>query len=279
MTMSPPSRSTAYTGPVRAVILDWAGTAVDYGCIGPTAVFVDVFHRFGVAVTKDEARQFMGLMKKDHLRSMCALPRVAARWQAAHGRIPNEADIDALYAETEPMMVAAVARHAEPIPGLLAFAEALRRKGIRIGSTTGYTRPMMEVLVPEARAKGYRPDAVVCPSDAPAGRPYPWMCYLNAIRLGVHPMSAMVKIGDTLSDIEEGLNAGMWTVGITRTGNLLGLSEPETERLPPDELASRLRAAEGTLRRAGAHYTVEGIWEALPVIEAIESRLAAGERP
>ncbi|MCU0604196.1 MAG: phosphonoacetaldehyde hydrolase [Desulfobacterales bacterium] len=279
MTISPPSRSTTRTGPVRAVILDWAGTAVDYGCIGPAAVFVDVFQRFGVAVTMDEARQFMGLMKKDHLRSMCALPRVAARWQAAHGRVASEADIDALYAETEPMMVAAVARHAELIPGLLAFAEALRRKGIRIGSTTGYTRPMMEVLVPEARAKGYRPDAVVCPSDVPAGRPYPWMCYLNAIRLGVHPMSAMVKIGDTLSDVEEGLNAGMWTVGITRTGNLLGLSEPETGRLPPEELASRLRAAEETLRRAGAHYTVEGIWEALPVIEAIEARLAAGERP
>jgi phosphonoacetaldehyde hydrolase len=279
MTISPPSRSTTRTGPVRAVILDWAGTAVDYGCIGPAAVFVDVFQRFGVAVTMDEARQFMGLMKKDHLRSMCALPRVAARWQAAHGRVASEADIDALYAETEPMMVAAVARHAELIPGLLAFAEALRRKGIRIGSTTGYTRPMMEVLVPEARAKGYRPDAVVCSSDVPAGRPYPWMCYLNAIRLGVHPMSAMVKIGDTLSDVEEGLNAGMWTVGITRTGNLLGLSEPETGRLPPEELASRLRAAEETLRRAGAHYTVEGIWEALPVIEAIEARLAAGERP
>ena len=277
--MTPAYRSTAYTGPVRGVILDWAGTAVDYGCIGPAAVFVDVFHQFGVTVTMGEARQFMGLMKKDHLRGMCALPRVAAQWQAAHGRIPSEADIDALYAETEPMMVAAVSRHAELIPGLLVFVEALHRKGIRIGSTTGYTRPMMEVLVPEARAKGYRPDAVVCPSEVPTGRPYPWMCYLNAIRLGVHPMSAMVKIGDTLSDIEEGLNAGMWTVGITRSGNLLGLSEPETERLPPDELASRLRAAEEALQRAGAHYTVEGIWEALPVIEAIEARLAAGERP
>jgi len=279
MTMSSVARKTAYTGPVRGVVLDWAGTAVDYGCMGPAAVFVDVFQKFGVTVTVAEARQFMGLMKKDHLRGMCALPRVAAQWQVAHGRVPSEADIDALYAETEPMMVAAIARHADLIPGLLAFVEELRRKGIRIGTSTGYTRPMMEVLVPTARAMGYRPDAVVCPSDVPAGRPYPWMCYLNAIQLQVHPLPAMVKIGDTLSDVAEGLNAGMWTVGVTRSGNLLGLSPPEIDRLPPDELQSRLRAAEQALQTAGAHYTVEGIWEALPIIEAIEARLSAGEQP
>ncbi|MCU0604877.1 MAG: phosphonoacetaldehyde hydrolase [Desulfobacterales bacterium] len=273
------SRCRAYAGPVRGVILDWAGTAVDYGCMGPAAVFVDVFQKFGVAVTMEEARQFMGLMKKDHLRGMCALPRVAARWQAVHGGVPGEADIDALYAETEPMMVAAIARHAEPIPGLLAFVDELRRRGIRIGSSTGYTRPMMDVLVPAARAKGYRPDAVVCSSDVPAGRPYPWMCLLNAIQLQVHPMEALVKIGDTPIDIEEGLNAGMWTVGVTRSGNLLGLPAAETDRLEPSERTRRLQAAERALLAAGAHYTVEGIWAALPVIEAIEARLAAGERP
>jgi phosphonoacetaldehyde hydrolase len=277
--MSPQTVRRTAAGPVQAVILDWAGTAVDFGCMGPAAVFVDVFQKFRVAVSTAEARRFMGLMKKDHIRAMCSLPRIAAAWQAVHGRAPAEADVDALYAETEPMMIAAISRHADPIPGLIEFVEGLRRKGIALGSSTGYTRPMMEVLVPEAARQGYRPDAVVCSSDVPAGRPHPWMCYLNAVQLKVYPLEAMVKIGDTVSDIEEGLNAGMWTVGITKSGNEVGLTQDEIARLAPADLAGRLKAAEESLKAAGAHYIVEGIWEALAVIAAIEARIAVGERP
>ena len=272
-------RKTPASGPVQGVVLDWAGTAVDYGCLGPAAVFVDVFAKFGVEVSLAEARQFMGLMKKDHIRGMCRLPAVASRWQATTGRPPEERDVEALYAETEPMMISAISRHAELIPGLLPFVDAMRARGVRIGSSTGYTRPMLEVLFPEARRRGYQPDAVVTPSDVPAGRPYPWMCYLNAIRLQVYPLEAMVKIGDTVSDIHEGLNAGMWTIGLTRSGNLLGLSAGEAERLAPADLARRLEAAERELKAAGAHYTAEGIWAALPIIEDISARLSAGERP
>lgn len=268
-----------YTGPVKAVILDWAGTAVDYGCLGPAAVFVDVFARFDVEVTFDEARRFMGLEKKTHVKSMCALPAVADRWCRVHGQPPGEADVDRLYEATETMMVEAIARHADPIPGLLDTVDALRRKGISIGSCTGYTAPMMDVLVPAAHEKGYTPDAVVCSSDVPAGRPYPWMCFLSAMQLGVYPMEAMVKIGDTISDIQEGLNAGMWTIGLTRSGNELGLSREASDALNPVALSARLSAIEKRYQEAGAHYVAEGIWEVLPLIDDIQVRLAKGKKP
>jgi phosphonoacetaldehyde hydrolase len=277
--MTTPAEKNAAAGRLRAVVLDWAGTAVDFGCRGPAAVFVAVFERFGVAVTPAEARRFMGLAKKDHIRAMAALPRIAEAWRAVHGRPPAEPDVEALYAATEPMMVAAVARHAAPIPGLLEFVAALRRQGVKIGTSTGYTRPMMAALVPEAAAAGYRPDAVVCSSDVPAGRPHPYMCYLNALKLEAYPMWEMIKIGDTPSDIAEGLNAGMWTVGVTRSGNLVGLAAEELERLSPAERGRLIGAAERTLREAGAHDVVEGLWEALPAVAAITERIAAGERP
>jgi phosphonoacetaldehyde hydrolase len=105
------------------------------------------------------------------------------------------------------------------------------------------------------------------------------MCYLNAIQLQVYPLQAMVKIGDTVSDIHEGLNAGMWTIGLTRSGNLLGLSSDEAGRLEPATLASRLHAAEDELKASGAHYTAEGIWAVLPIIEEISARLSAGDQP
>ena len=264
---------------VQAVVLDWAGTAVDYGCVGPVAVFVEVFKRRGVEVTPAEARAPMGLMKKDHVRAMCATESVAERWRAVHGAVPGEADVEALYLETEPMMVDCIKDHADLIPGLPDAIEALRGQGIKIGSTTGYTRSMIDVVAPLAGERGYAPDAVICSSDAPAGRPFPWMCYLNAIALAVYPMDTMVKVGDTVADIEEGLNAGMWTVGVTRTGNELGLTEREVRDLPEDELQRRLQPVAAKLERAGAHIIIEGIWDLPGAVADINERLAGGERP
>lgn len=281
---SPPSmtalpRQFLYTGPVLGVVLDWAGTTVDYGCLGPAAVFVQTFKEFGVCVSPAEARQFMGLAKKDHIRAMCGLSTVKAKWLEMHGRSPEDADIDALYALTEPMMVSAVSAHADLIPGVLEAVAGLRTRNIRIGSSTGYTRSMLDVLAPAAEKKGYKPDVAICSSDVPAGRPYPWMCYANAIRLQVYPLEAMVKIGDTVSDIQEGLNAGMWAIGITRTGNEMGLSQKDVSLLPELELKSRLAAITSRFQAAGAHYTVESIADILPVIDKISRLLSRGEHP
>jgi phosphonoacetaldehyde hydrolase len=272
-------RKHAYTGPVRAVVLDWAGTAVDFGSIGPAAVFVDVFAKFGVDVSIADVRQFMGVAKKDHIRSICGLPPVIAQWQRKNDRTPDENDVERIYAETEPMMVDTVARHADLIPGLLETVESLRQQNVKIGSSTGYTAPMMEALVPAARKQGYAPDAIVCSSDVPAGRPYPWMCFLNAIRLEVYPVEAIVKIGDTISDIEAGLNAGMWTIGLTQSGNELGISKQEASQLSAPELKARTDPIADRYRDAGAHFVAAGIWEVLPVIENINARLARGEKP
>lgn len=266
-------------GPVRAVVLDWAGTAVDYGCIGPTAAFREAFAAFGVAVDIEEIRSFMGLKKIDHVRAMIRMETVAAKWRQARDRDPDEDDVQAVYARTEQLMLECISEHAEPIPGLLDTVSALRSWGIRIGSSTGYTRPMLEKLMSAAARRGYRPDAAICSTDVPAGRPCPWMCYLNAMALEVYPMAAMVKIGDTVADIEEGVNAGMWTIGLTMSGNELGLPRDRAESLDATELNTRLEVIADRFRKAGAHYTAHGVWEVLPLIEVIDARLSRGERP
>ncbi|WP_319407943.1 phosphonoacetaldehyde hydrolase [uncultured Desulfosarcina sp.] len=270
---------TPYTGPLQAVVLDWAGTAVDYGCMGPAAVFVDVFETFDIAVSIADARQFMGLEKRQHIRSMCRLPAVAAQWEKKFAKTPDENDVDAIYAVTEPMMVASIARHADPIPGLLSFVDGMRQRRIKIGSCTGYTAPMMDKMVPAAAQKGYAPDAIVCSSDIPAGRPFPWMCYQNAIQLQTYPFESMIKIGDTISDIQEGCNAGMWTIGLTQSGNELGLPEDLVDALAPEDLNNRLDAIGTRFREAGAHYVVKGIWECLEVVDEIGRRLGQGDHP
>jgi phosphonoacetaldehyde hydrolase len=206
-------------------------------------------------------------------------PSVAEAWKAAHGALPTDADIDTLFEKFIPMQLSVLEEYASPIPGVQDVMKFLHARGIQVGSTTGYIRSMMDVLLPAAEQRGYRPDCVVCPDDVPAGRPSPWMCYQNAMQLGIYPMQAMVKVGDTFADVEEGLNAGMWTVGLTLTGNLLGLNETDAKRLSPEDRATSRHKIGAQLLQTGAHYVIDGIWDLPGVLTEIESCLAHGERP
>lgn len=268
-----------YHGNVQAVILDWAGTTVDFGSFAPTAVFLRLFEERGVSITADDARSGMGLMKKDHLKTILARPSVAAAWEAKHGAPASDADIDSLFDAFVPMQTEVVKDFAEPIPGCLEAIEEIRKRGIKIGSTTGYIRSMMNVLMPVAAEKGYAPDSTVCPDEVPNGRPYPWMVFQNMINLNVFPVEAVVKVGDTLIDIEEGLNAGTWTVGLSQTGNLMGLTKTEFNALSDEEQGAALEKVEEQLYRAGAHYVIEGIWDLPIVLAEIEDRLVNGDKP
>jgi phosphonoacetaldehyde hydrolase len=264
---------------LEAVLFDWAGTTVDHGCMAPVAAFAEVFRRRGVELTAEEARGPMGTHKRTHIELLTRLPAVRERFVAAQGREPSIADVDAMFAEFVPLQLDCLAAHADPIEGCLETVEALRARGLKIGSTTGFTREMMDVLVPEARRRGYSPDLAVSATEVPRGRPYPYMCLKNVIDLGVLRVEACVKVDDTVTGIEEGLNAGMWSVGVAMTGNEVGMTEAELRAMDP-RARERLRAtAYARLRAAGAHYVIDGIADLLPVLDAIEARLARGERP
>jgi phosphonoacetaldehyde hydrolase len=265
---------------LQAVVFDWAGTILDHGSRAPVAALQEVFERAGVPITVAEARLSMGIAKRDHIRSILELPRVADEWESQRGRAPDEADGDALYAEFLPKQLECLGSFSTVIAGVPEIAEALRKRGAKIGSTTGYTRPMLDFLVERAGEQGFQPDCAICPQDVPGGgRPAPWMCYLNAIRLEVSPLWSMVKIGDTPSDIEEGLNAGMWTIGVTRTGNEAGLTEAEWNSANATERREVIAQARKRLADQGAHYLVESAAECMDVIDEIAGRISSGERP
>jgi phosphonoacetaldehyde hydrolase len=268
-----------YRGPVKAVLLDWAGTTMDYGCYAPAVVFTQVYERKGVPITIDEARAPMGAHKKVHIRAISRADSVRERWRERHGRPPDEDDVEAMFRDFVPLQLACLADYADLIPGTLESVATFRKRGVKVGSTTGYTHEMMELVRSEAKKRGYVPDATVCATDVPAGRPSPYMCLQNMIDLQVYPPEAIVKVGDTLPDIEEGLNAGMWTVGLAKTGNEIGLNDEEIQRLDPEVYSSKLERAYSRMARSGAHFVVDGIWDVDPLIDEINKRLAHGERP
>ncbi len=275
----PSDHAHRYIGPLKAGVRDWAGSTVDHGCLAPVATFMQAFAETGVPITVSEARAPMGMAKWHHIQAITRMASVATRWQAVHGSLPEDQDVDALYQRFLPLQVRTVEQHSDVIPGVVEVVAAFRARGLAVASTTGYPREVMDVVVRIAKEQGYEADVTICAGDTPAGRPGPFMALQALIKLSISPVEAVVKIGDTAVDIEEGLNGGMWSVGIAVTGNEVGLTAAEYAAKSAGEQLRLAKEATERLYAAGAHYVVDGLGEVLPVLDEIEERLAKGDKP
>lgn len=259
--------------PVKAVVLDWAGTMIDFGCMAPVRALIDVFHAEGLSLSVPEARRDMGKAKFDHLQAILADAGVSSRWTAEKGAPPSRADAERIYRNLEPAMKRAATESSKLIPGAAQTVADLRALGIKIGSGTGYTREMMADILPRAAEQGYAPDTLVCAGETPSGRPAPLMAWKALIELDAWPARACVKVDDAPVGIEEGRLAGCWTVGLSASGNEVGLSLEDLQALAPENRRARIAHAEAALREAGADFVVEDISQLMPVIHAIAERI------
>ena len=261
---------------IRAVMLDWAGTTVDHGSIAPVLALKTLFAKHGIALSMEDARRDMGLLKRDHIQAILALPNICSEWHTLFGREPGTEEVSLLFAEFGPLQMDIITQHSQLIEGVADTVRNWQNRGLLIGSTTGYTREMLNPVLAQAAAGGYRPDASVCPDEVGAGRPAPWMLARNAQLLNVYPPSSCVKIGDTISDIQEGRNAGMWTIGLTRTGNMIGLDAVSLDKLPITQKEALLKRAASEMLEAGADFVAEDLSACDPLLAEIHTRLENG---
>jgi phosphonoacetaldehyde hydrolase len=248
------------------VILDWAGTVVDFGCWAPVTALKMAFEKRAVHLSDSQVRRDMGKAKIDHVRALLRDPMVADAWRSARGAAADETDIAALMTDLEPLMRDQAMLASRLIEGALAAFEALRSEGIKVGSSTGYTREMMGPVLREAAAQGYIPDHLVCAGETPTGRPSPLMIYKACAELGVWPFSRVVKVDDTEAGVAEGHAAGCFTVGIAASGNGIGMSYTSWRALSAGERDARFDQVEKSLRAAGADAVIETVADLIPLL-------------
>jgi phosphonoacetaldehyde hydrolase len=255
------------------VIFDWAGTMVDFGSEAPVKALIEAFAAVGIDLDAAAARRDMGKAKRDHVSSLLQDPAIVAAWRARHARAPEPRDVDLIMTHLVGPMREHAARASTLIPGARATFDRLRAEGVRVASSTGYTREMMVPVLARAAEQGYAPEHLLCSGDTPMGRPTPLMIYKACAELGIWPLSRVVKVDDAPAGVAEGKSAGAFTVGVA-SGNEIGLSLDAFQALPAAERASRLATAERSLRAAGADVVLPSVADLIPALE-LAARQAA----
>ncbi len=262
---------------IQAVVFDWAGTIIDFGSLAPMGAFMILFQRHGVPVTVAQARVPMGLPKIDHIRALGRMPGIAQAWRAANaGRDFSEDDAQSLLQEFEPMSAQSAWECRAFIPGFLETYAWLQSQGIRVATTTGYTRRIMAPIIAHAAEQGFVPDAVICCDDVLRSRPDPMGMLACCTAMGIAPGLQVLKVDDTAPGIEAGLNAGCLTLGVAASGNALGWSLGQWEASNEGEREMALAAASDQLKAAGAHGVINSVADLPHAIETIAERLHLG---
>ena len=270
-----------YRGKVKGMILDWSGTTADAYVLAPAVVFFEVFKKHGVDISMEEARGPMGLRKDLHIKALTEVPEIRERWKKIKGKDPDQGNVDAMFEDFVPMQLDCLRKYTTLLPGVADVVKRLQKQGIKIGSTTGFVRSMVDILEEDAKKQGYVPDASVAGDEVEHGaRPSPFMVYKNLDLMDVHPIQSVVKVDDTVSGVGEALEAGCWGVGVARYSNYMNVNSlEEADALSDGEMQARLEKTREILRQSGAHYVIDNLTDIEPVVEDINERLAQGEKP
>lgn len=242
----------------KAVIFDLAGTLIDHGSCGPVLAFVDLFHAHNIKVDPSLIRSYMGLGKREHLAALVRHPGVRSQIGQGQLQLDKPEMLDHLYASFLNFQVEAARERCVLIEGVAEIIKQLQASGVRIGMTTGYPAEIVDVIRPHLKSSGLPTDVIVTASDVAEGRPAPWMIYRASEALGIYPMEQVVVVDDTEAGVQAGVNAGCRTIGVSRTGNLLGLSEREYREIG-DRRESALVNASKRLKKAGADAVLESV--------------------
>lgn len=271
-----------YVGGLKALIFDWSGTTADRYVLAPALAFLEVFQKYGVPISMKEARLPMGIRKDLHIKAITEMESVQQRWKGVHGKLPSQFDVDRMYQDFIPMQLAILPKYSELLPGTAETIQRLREDyHLKIGSTTGFNRSMVDVLLRYAKQQGFTPDVTVAGDEVIHGaRPKPFMIYRNMDLLDVHPVQSVAKVDDTVSGVVEALEAGCWGIGIAKYSNYMNIDSFEQEKnLTEDDFKDRLLKTRKLLENSGAHYIIDSITELPDVIKDINQRIACGDKP
>ena len=278
-------KNNKYNKKIKGIILDNSGTFVDPFVIAPAIAFVEVFKKFDINITMEESRIPMGIRKDLHIKKILQIPDVQNRWINKYCRESNNNDIINIYNEFIPIQLKILPKYCNLLPKVVETVDILKQQGIKFGTTTGFSREMTNCILENIKDKGLTFDNTVAGDDFNnlnlGTRPKPFMIYKNMEKLNISDINTIVKIDDTITGIQEGTNAGCWTIGIANYSTYMNIESIEQwETMSNKEKYEKKQYVRNKMiEESGAHYIINEFEEIIPVIEDINLRLHLGEKP
>jgi phosphonoacetaldehyde hydrolase len=265
--------SFRYKGKIKGIIFDTVGVLVDCGCLHHNKAIANIFKMRNIELKESLIRNFNGLTLKDQLKKIVTDRRVLNDWKKIYGNKPNDEDLAMLLQDLINRIAASIPEKDYIIDSYKKKFNKLNNKGYKIALTCEYPPALASLIFDKLQKDGFKFSQSITINDTMVGAPFPWMCYMSAIKLNVFPLNAIIRVGDSPYNIEEGINANMWTAGVVNTGNLIGLSKDEMRRKGVDKLHKKVKSAYKKFKKKGAHYVIDSINDISWVIDDINSNL------
>ncbi len=277
------SYSRNFYGKLRGCIFDWSGTLVDKYSIAPVKSLMDTFKNYDIDVSYDEIRDSMGIRKDKHIEAILEIPNIRYKWLKKYGSEPNQSMVEEITLQYQMCQLDSISDYTELIPGVKSALLSLRnRHRLKLGGTTGfYNNITSQIQKDILKRDNVSLDSFVSGDDVEYGsRPNPFMLFRCMTKMNIDNVRTIVKVDDTVSGVEEGLNAGVWTVGVYRYSNYMNINTlEELENLAISDYSERINKSRDILSRSGAHYVIENLSQMETVVNDINMRLSRGECP
>jgi phosphonatase-like hydrolase len=190
---------------IELVVFDMAGTTIeDRGQVIDS--FRQALHTNGIQVTPEELQKWRGAAKREVLRFFI-------QRQFGDDDLGNRRRVEQAYADFRSLLEGSYASTGvEVIPGVTATFAWLRQRGIKIALTTGFYRKLTDTILAAVGWQEAVVQASICSDDVAQGRPAPFMIFRAMEATGVIDTRRVITVGDTVLDLQSGMNAGAGAV-------------------------------------------------------------------
>ena len=252
---------------IRSCIFDLGGTLVDRYSLTTILSLKNAFQKNGIILNNKLIFKDMGIKKQDHITIILNDEHISWSWRHIHGRHPDINDSHRLFEEYNSIQKVRCTELMDIIPETKKTIDLLRDKGIQLGVTTGFNYHTMRLIKEKLDKNNIILDNYISSTclDLPA-RPNPSMIIENMYRFDINDPKQVIKIDDTVVGIEEGKNAGCWTVGVSRWSiNMKLPSIDDAYGLSDFYLEDKKKKCRAQLVQSGADYVIDTLDE-LPYI-------------
>ena len=183
----------------KLAVFDVAGTTVldDDDAVGSKVC--EALAEDGIETGLDDVNPLMGMPKP------LAVTRIL---EQQLGLKPESERVERVHRRFQSLMIEhyRTSPTVEPMPGAVTLFEELRRHGCRVALDTGFDRPTLNTIL-ERLEWGSQVDDTITSDEVIRGRPHTDMIDVLMQRAGVVDPAAVWKVGDSVSDLDQGLAA------------------------------------------------------------------------